>query len=67
MAEEPVDLSPFLKKGLHYSVADVLYRLIFQPINDLLDRISARFTRQWCEDNDSELRKQNYKDRLLGR
>lgn len=67
MAEEPVDLSPFLKRGLHYSVADFLYRHIFQHIDNLLERISAHFTRQWCEEQSPELRKQNTKDRFLGR
>lgn len=51
MDNTPVDLSPFLKKGLHYRVADVLYRYFFQPIDDLLERLKARWTRQWCEEN----------------
>lgn len=57
MPSQHVDLTPYLKKGLHYRVAEVLYRYIFQPLDNLLDRISARFTRQWCEDREPELRK----------
>jgi hypothetical protein len=56
MAEQPVDLKPFLKNGLQYRLATVLYNNIFQPVFNLLDRISAYFTRRWCEDNSLALR-----------
>lgn len=49
--EEPVTLAPYLRGGLHYRLADVLYRGIFQPIFDLAERINAYFTRRWCEEN----------------
>lgn len=57
------ELQPFLKKGVQYRIAEVLYRNIFQPIDNLLDRISAYFTRQWCEDNSSALRVMNEDER----
>ncbi len=65
MNEPKEDLSPYLKKGLHYRLASVLYRIVFQPIDNLLDRLSAHFTRQWCEDNSKALREQNARERLL--
>jgi hypothetical protein len=51
MDEQPIDLKPFLKGGLLTSLADVLYSRIFQPIDNLLERISSHFTRKWCESN----------------
>lgn len=49
--DEQVDLSPFLKKGFFYGALEALYRYIFQPLDQLMDRISASFTRKWVEDN----------------
>jgi len=63
MAEQPVDLSPFLKRGLHYRVADFLYRHLFQHVDNLLERLSAWSTRKWCEDNSQALRDLNRKGR----
>lgn len=57
------ELQPFLKKGIHYRIAEVLYRGIFDPIFRLADRISAYFTRSWCEDNSSTLRVMNEDER----
>ena len=34
--EEPVDLTPYLNNSLPHKVATVLYRLVFQPIENLL-------------------------------
>lgn len=51
MDNTPVDMGPFLKKGPHYEVAEVLHRYFFQPIDDLLDRLKSRWTRRFCEDN----------------
>lgn len=59
-----IDINSFLKKGLHYRVADVLYRYIFGPIDSLLDRISASFTRRWCEDNSLALRELKAAEKL---
>lgn len=61
--EQPVDLKPFLKRGFHYSVADTLYRLVFQHVDNLLERISAWSTRRWCENNSKALRDLNQKGR----
>ncbi len=49
--DEPVDLSPYLKKGFFYGALEALYRYIFQPLDQLMDNISARLTRKWVEDN----------------
>lgn len=49
--KEPVNLAPFLRKGPHYVIADLLYGWFFQPVFDLVDRINAHFTRKWCESN----------------
>jgi hypothetical protein len=62
MDDTPVDVRPFLKKGPHYAVAEFLYRHIFQHLDNLLDRISARYTRKWCEDNSVQLRVMNHHD-----
>ncbi len=51
MDETPIDLKPFLKRGLRYSLAEVLYNGIFQPVINLANRISEYFTRKWCEAN----------------
>jgi len=52
--EQEVSLKPFLKKGLRYSIAEVLYRYFFQPIDNLLERLSTRFTRKFIEKNDTD-------------
>ena len=49
--KEPVSLALYLKPGLHYRIAEVLYRWIFQPLDSIADRISVYFTRKWCEEN----------------
>ncbi len=64
MPDQDTDLSPYLKKGLHYRLATVLYNGIFQPIENLLDRISAWFTRRWCEDNSLALRQMKAAEKL---
>ena len=58
------DLTPYLKKGIHYSISEVLYRNIFEPILSLGDRIHAWFTRRWCEDNSLALREMKEAERL---
>lgn len=45
----PVDLKPFLKNSIFHKVASVLYRGIFQPISDLLERMSAKRTAKMVE------------------
>lgn len=45
----PEELRPYLKSGLHYRIADVLYRGVFGPIVSVLDRLEGYFTRRWVE------------------
>ena len=48
------ELKPFMHKGLHYRVADALYRTVFEPINKAIDWMSGYFTRRWVERNLSD-------------
>ena len=43
------ELRPYMKSGLHYRIADVLYRNVFGPIVNVLDRLEGYFTRRWVE------------------
>lgn len=49
--EPPVDLTPFLKKGPHYAVAEALWDGIFAPLERLADKLARRWTKKFCEEN----------------
>lgn len=45
---ETVDLTPWLKNDPFTIAADVIYRVVFDPIVSLLDEASALSTARWC-------------------
>jgi hypothetical protein len=44
--DTPVDLNPFLNNSVLSKIATVVYRNVFQPIEDRLERFSGRWTRR---------------------
>jgi hypothetical protein len=44
------DIKPYMKTGLHYRLADVLYRNFIGPVVAFLESFSAKRTAKWCQD-----------------
>lgn len=47
--EQPADLKSFLKNSILHKLASVVYNNIFQPISDMLERLSAKRTAKMVE------------------
>lgn len=49
MDEDKVDLTLYMDNRLHVRMADWLYRTVFQPLVNLVEKMEIYFTRKWCE------------------
>lgn len=49
--DQDINTKLFIKQGILYSVAEFLTNWIFQPVIGFFERLSAKSTARFCEEN----------------